>query len=314
MNLDSKYHICKNWVVLCILILLIKFLSFGINAEEIEDRKILQDSYSYEVAIATIFQNEAPYLKEWIEYHKILGVQHFYLFNNLSKDDYLEVLLPYITSGEVDLIQCPYTSINEESWLSIQRQAYTQAIQLAYGKVKWLALIDSDEFIVPTDCNHLGEFLDEYENYGGLCINWQMFGTSFVSKIPKNKLLIETLILKGPKDFVENKYVKSIVRPEAVASFEDVHIATYKAGFFHVNPNKEICKSRFVDINIDKIRINHYWSRDEDYFYNVKVSRRVAWDMPYAEIIHRMNSLNAETDTEILRFVPALRKKIFTND
>lgn len=31
----------------------------------------------YYLAAAAIFQDEAPYLKEWIEYHKLIGVEHF---------------------------------------------------------------------------------------------------------------------------------------------------------------------------------------------------------------------------------------------
>jgi len=29
----------------------------------------------YTLAIAAIFKDEAPYLKEWIEYHKLVGVE-----------------------------------------------------------------------------------------------------------------------------------------------------------------------------------------------------------------------------------------------
>ena len=36
----------------------------------------------YNVAICAIFKNEEPYIKEWIEFHKIVGVDHFYLYNN----------------------------------------------------------------------------------------------------------------------------------------------------------------------------------------------------------------------------------------
>lgn len=39
----------------------------------------------YELAICAIFQDEAAYLKEWIEFHKLVGVQHFYLYNHASR-------------------------------------------------------------------------------------------------------------------------------------------------------------------------------------------------------------------------------------
>ena len=51
---------------------------------------------SWDLAIATMFQDEARWLKEWLEYHLLVGVQHFYLYNNLSSDNYQDVLQPYI--------------------------------------------------------------------------------------------------------------------------------------------------------------------------------------------------------------------------
>ena len=58
---------------------------------------------SYELGIVTMFRNEANYLKEWIEYHRLVGVDHFYLYNLGSTDRYLNVLRPYIKEKIVTL-------------------------------------------------------------------------------------------------------------------------------------------------------------------------------------------------------------------
>lgn len=55
------------------------------------------------VAICALFKNEAPFLREWIEYHLMIGVSHLYLYNNCSSDNYLAILKPYIKSGVVEL-------------------------------------------------------------------------------------------------------------------------------------------------------------------------------------------------------------------
>src|SRR4051794_11337491 len=54
--------------------------------------------YQYDFTVCAIFQNEAKYLKEWIEYHRLVGAQHFYLYNNRSTDHYMDILQPYIDS------------------------------------------------------------------------------------------------------------------------------------------------------------------------------------------------------------------------
>ena len=62
----------------------------------------------YRISLCGIFKNEASFLKEWIEFHRIVGIDHFFLYNNLSEDNYREVLDPYIKNGIVDLIEWPY--------------------------------------------------------------------------------------------------------------------------------------------------------------------------------------------------------------
>ncbi len=48
----------------------------------------------YSITICGIFKNEASYLKEWIEYHEMIGIEHFYLYNNNSDDNYRDILQP----------------------------------------------------------------------------------------------------------------------------------------------------------------------------------------------------------------------------
>src|SRR5687768_12283024 len=103
-------------------------------------------AFKYNLSICAIFQNEGPYLKEWIEYHKLLGVEHFYLYNNFSEDNFKEILEPYIKKGEVELTEWNFTSSNQVEWTKVQCDAYNHAIKKAKNKSKWLALIDLDEF------------------------------------------------------------------------------------------------------------------------------------------------------------------------
>ena len=61
----------------------------------------------YNISICAIFKNEANYMKEWIEFHQMMGVDHFYLYNNNSADDYFSVLSQYIEKGIVTLVEWP---------------------------------------------------------------------------------------------------------------------------------------------------------------------------------------------------------------
>lgn len=46
-----------------------------------------------------IFKDEAPYLEEWIEYHRLVGVDRFYLYDNNSSDDYMDRIRRYVDEG-----------------------------------------------------------------------------------------------------------------------------------------------------------------------------------------------------------------------
>lgn len=267
--------------------------------------------FKHELALCAIFKDEAPYLKEWIEFHNLVGVQRFYLYNNLSTDNYLEVLEPYIKSNLVELKDWPYKYQTAKQWNKIQCTAYKDAIKKTKGLVRWLALIDTDEFLVPVEKDTLVDLLAEYTQFGGVGANWQIYGTSNVPKIPQGKLLIETLILKSEKEYDRNRHVKSIVQPLQVKNCISPHYCIYVEGFGQVNENKE---PFFWDltpyVSVNKIRINHYWSRDEEYFYRSKINR--IWTGDAQKKIDRLKMLDkAIDDGNIQRFVPELRKRMF---
>src|SRR5438132_10410475 len=86
----------------------------------------------YNISICAIFKNEAPYLKEWIEFHRLVGIDHFYLYNLGSTDRYRDVLKDYVKQGIVSLIQWPDLSKNQSDEifaLCVQIPAYENAIK-----------------------------------------------------------------------------------------------------------------------------------------------------------------------------------------
>lgn len=276
----------------------------------IENKVTLKDHYKYELSVAAIFQNEAPYLKEWIEYHKMLGVQHFYLFDNASRDNVVEVLQPYLVSGLVDLIHEQTVAKGIDEWTPLQKSAYDRALNLARGETKWLAIIDVDEFLTPLQKDNLIDFLADYEDYPGVVVNWQLFGTSNVKKIPSDRLMIELLVMKADPLTEENHQIKSIVRPEYVHKAR-VHEMKFKKFYKHVNEDKEAFDYGGASKRIatNKIQINHYWTRDEDFFYTVKLEHRARCESKETSEI-RKNYLSQVEDHSMERFVEPLRKQM----
>jgi len=285
-----------------LVILLMTCTSIEVQSEE--------ENYEYQIALCGIFQDDARFLKEWIEFHRLVGVEHFYLFNNLSVDDYISVLSPYIEQGIVELYDWPYESNTWDEWHEVQNSAYEKGLEFARGKVKWLAILDTDEFLFAVKAKKLGNILKEFEGFGAVGVNWQLYGTSGVLRIPDDKLMIETLVKKAPSAMKKNRFVKCVVRPERVEKVLNAHQMEYKEGFYHVDENKK----RFVWytplVSVKKLRVNHYWTRDEDFLLNVKIPRRSQDGTNLEWFMEEMEKFNQVHDPIMLRFAKELRMRV----
>jgi len=269
----------------------------------------------YDLAICAVFQNEEFFLKEWLEFHKLIGVQHFYLYNNLSDDHSLSILKPYVEKGEVDLIDWPVEVRTVREYLDLlQLPVYHHALTQFKEEACWIAFIDIDEFLFPVQDENLVAFLRHYEDYAALAVNWQVFGTSGLAVLPSQKLIIESLIYKGSEDRDINKTVKLIVQPQRVRRVETPHLFIYEDGCFAVDSNSRQMplQAEKKPVLIDKVRINHYWFGTSDWLLHNKIPRREKWGIVIKPSIleNIIDFFNEVQDETIVRFVPELRRRM----
>lgn len=138
------------------------------------------------------FKNEAFYLKEWLEFNHLVGVEHFYMYNNKSEDRFEAVLEPYIKKGLVTLVEWPY----EQK----QMEAYMDCIEKYASETKWMGFIDIDEFIVPKSTDNIYDFLQKFEkNRGAVNIYWRLYGTSGQMERNLDGLVVEDFTVCWPK-------------------------------------------------------------------------------------------------------------------
>ena len=267
-----------------------------------------------------MFKNEARYLKEWIEYHRIQGVEKFYLYNNESTDEFLSILEPYIEKDIVSLTAWP-TPNRSKNHVNVQKKAYNQALKKDDNQSVWMAFIDIDEFIVPTKATNLVSYLHQFDynqEVGSIAINWQLYGTSNIEKLDKEALVTENFVMKGHRDcyfgkILSNKHIKSIVKPKACKSMT-IHYPNLLPGYREY-PGDQVQKSMSRPVNVEQIRVNHYWTRDEDFFINTKIARKQSVFRDSTDsIIEIATKLNMEKDTSIFRFIPALKQRMVASE
>lgn len=271
-----------------------------------------ESHHQYALSVCAVFQNEEFFLKEWIEYHKLIGVEHFYLYDNLSTDRSNEILRPYILSGTVDLIDWPVETRNQNEYLDLlQLPVYNHALEIAKKETDWIAFIDVDEFILPTRHRNLIDFLNEYKSYPGLAINWQIYGTSWLERIEDNGLITENLVLKAPTDHSCNQLIKMIVQPQYVETIPNPHFFKFYDGYCARDSSGTILPFGTMGqpVNVEDIRINHYWCGTHEWLMSQKIPRREKWGfvIPDDLLTEIITSYNQVYDNTILKFVPDLK-------
>ena len=287
---------------------LIPYLFVGLHSLFCKKKK-----YKYEVSLCLIFKDEAPYLKEWLEYHLLIGVEHFYLYNNNSSDNYLDVLQPYINEGTVTL----------KKWE--KNYAQVEAYQHCYDNYKneshWIGFIDTDEFLNLSNeggGNDIRVFLKKYRHYPSLHIFWRLFGTSGILKKDSSKLVIEQFTQCWPNLVIVGK---SIINNDW--NFNIIWLHWHKASFlklpvFSILDNYIFSPYGIVHPHLrykEKLIINHYWSKSlEEAIY--KTYHRTDAFAKRSENIRIKNGFDyielncSSKDFSIQRWLPFLKERL----
>lgn len=132
------------------------------------------------LVVCAIFRNEARYLREWIEFHRMVGVKKFYLYNNRSDDNWQEVLADYTESGIVEVTDWPYRMDGCQT-CTAQISAYQHCIDRLKGTNQWLAIIDIDEFLFSSKYATIMEAVKAMplpEKWSAVAVSWVLFGSS----------------------------------------------------------------------------------------------------------------------------------------
>ncbi len=213
--------------------------------------------FENELSVAAIMKNEGPYLKEWLDFHILAGVDKFYLYDNDSTDDTTKILAPYIRRGIVE-----YTYFPGERR---QNPAYIDALNRFSDKTKWMAFIDLDEFIVPVHHKNIPEFLQTLpKNFALLVLTWVMYGSSGHKEKPCG-MVIENYKYHG--DRTRPSGCKSIFNPRLVVRQRNPHINDV-AGFIIDENGKKLGRinQTYNPPSCNKIRCNHYITKSyEEY-------------------------------------------------
>lgn len=274
------------------------------------------------LSICTMYRDHASYMVEWVEFHRLVGAEHFFLYDNGSQDDHLELLRPYIDEGIVDVHEWPvYPGLIK---------AFDHCIEHHRTDSRWIAFIDNDEFLFSPTGTPVSEILRDYEDAPGVGVNRMPFGPSGHQTRPPG-LVIENYV-RRPK--AVQTVIKSIVDPRAVERTAGAHHFLYRDGRCAVDerkrpldPTRELPESKergggkgprpnagFTEsFSAERLRINHYGTKSiEEWRRKFALPRPDSGaSRPPPNPEFQAWRLDAEADDQsIMQYVPALRETL----
>ena len=139
-----------------------------VEDEEIPAFHLTLNTSRVRMAVATLVRNQASYLPEWIEFHRMLGCELFLIYDHYSDDNTSAVLAPYVDAGLVVLVDAlavfPVSCIptaREHKQARCQVSVFNHALAAVKGKARWMGNFDVDEFMYPANGSSLVGVLDK---------------------------------------------------------------------------------------------------------------------------------------------------------
>lgn len=226
----------------------------------------------YYLSVCSVFKNESWGMKEWIEHNRYHGVDHIYLVDDESDDDYMKILGQYIDSGYVTLFQNDIHDRYVGRQIDINNKYFLPIL----NETMWIANIDLDEYLYSPKEIDIRNILRKSEDVGVINVDWVWMNScghithpkgivrSFTKRCEHKREVSFDISGHGPMK-THLSGIKCIANTRfKIESFQIHHIAA--AG--------SACNlSLGSDENNPDLLINHYQIQSREYWEKVKMRR-----------------------------------------
>jgi hypothetical protein len=242
----------------------------------------------YFLSICAIFKNESVGMQEWLEHYIKEGVEHFYLIDNGSTDNYLPIIEKY----------SHYITLHKDDRKFLQLQHYNNYFMPYKNDSNWVLVVDLDEYVYARlDYKKISNYLQTLApDIGQVQISWKMFGSNNHIQQPSSIIKSFTTRL-----YYRHPMVKSIYKCEFLNCIDELHCSNISNGQIIISDGTIINKEksskllhpeyfniRIYDFSKEVLHLNHYPIQSYEWFKNVKATRGDAYD-PNAEYIRDDN-------------------------
>ena len=263
----------------------------------------------HKISICCIVKNEDDLL-EWALYHKLIGFDHIYIYDN--NDSPIDFDLDFCT-----IIRYPGAVQ--------QMNAYNNYLNNYKNESKYICMIDADEYVVLHDIDNIKNLLDELpSDLDGLILNWKLFMSE--EKKRKEGLVFEK-ITSYKKNYIKkdgkvleleyDKNYKTIAKTDKIREIKNPHSFEYKnedANVYCGDLKTKVEKNKipvYYLFTEPRISINHYFIKSLEEFEKKCDRGRATCNgkKNYKKEIRHIANLS-EGKTKILEWVDETKKEI----
>lgn len=177
---------------------------------------IEKTQFKYYCSICLIIRDENEYLKEWLDWHISLGVEHFYVYDHGSKQPVAEFISQSCGENKDKITVIDWSGNHTNA----QPEAYNDCLKRFSKESRWIGFIDTDEQVRIKNGKTMPEFLKDYESFAGLFIVWLTYdanGQRYKSPLPLRQRFTHITVDRGLGDCMGKVFVQGLL-------MQDMHI------------------------------------------------------------------------------------------
>jgi hypothetical protein len=208
------------------------------------------------VAVVAIVRDERKFLDEWLVYHRLLGIDHFFVYDDEPDLSMGEFLRPH--AAHVTVV--PWFERHRSMYgRNKQTKAYTHALHNGLSPFDWVAYLDVDEFLVLKEHGDIHGFLSPIDRtVASVMLNWVVYGHNGFYDDPPG-LVTASLTKRMGNPSVRHKSISRVADILQVTSAH--HVGLKRGRRVGASGSDRGIEDRIVPGDVDVACVNHYQCR-----------------------------------------------------
>ncbi|ACM31170.1 glycosyltransferase family 2 protein [Rhizobium rhizogenes] len=228
------------------------------------------DQKSNRNVLFSAVKNEAPFIVEWIAYHKVIGFDRIIVFSNDCSDG-TDAILDALNEAR-EILHIRHTP---PAGVSAQQSAARMANEMGLlEQSDWVIWLDADEFLnIGVGSGQVSDLVSAISPCAGILISWRLFGDGGNHSFP-GKFISPNFTSAASETFTRNREIKTFFRFEyPVVGFSEIGTHRPLLRKAHEAPSTTFLSGNGRPIESSS-EVNRRWLEGEDFWRTSSVEQQ----------------------------------------